>query len=122
MENLIDSNYFFQKLEKTIVESVVLLGSVKKYEKDTRIDMSRNGQRIGFVLFGAGKYVSRDYCYKIEKGDTIGENDLVSARKKIVTEDESVHKYPSLNELTLKVMSEMWVLWIGYNHFNILRQ
>lgn len=33
VEALIDSNYFFQKLERTMVESLTLIGTQKKYEK-----------------------------------------------------------------------------------------
>ena len=79
VEALIDSNYFFQKLERTMVESLTLIGTQKKYEKGEKFELPK--KNIGFILYGKVKMLGQDYTFVCNRGDTVGEHELFGVPK-----------------------------------------
>lgn len=53
------SHPIFKKLNKDLVESLILIGKIKIYEQDEL--PSKTDNMIGFVLYGRAKIYNKDY-------------------------------------------------------------
>ena len=60
----------FHALDRTIVESICVLGIRSDYDAGQKMKLPK--RMVGFILYGRLKMFNKNYKCMLERGDTVG--------------------------------------------------
>lgn len=94
----------FKKINKDLVQSLLLIGKIKIYEQQEILAKGQN--MIGFILYGKVKIFNKDYRNVLEKGDTFGQHLLYNYH---------IH-------LKARCIDPTCIFWLPVKYYTILRE